>query len=155
MTYGRPLMIHPSMLQNQLALPSPIDDHYLTEYPSPSGAQPRGITSVIDCYIQAVKLSDILGQVLATFYYGSTDIVRHGVGDSYLGPKSMLTSSNTPRIRSSDIQMLLDFDGSLTAWHKNLPHHLKINSYSDKTSGTPNTTYMYHRQANALETRYV
>ena len=60
-------MISPSM-GKELVLPSAIDDEFLMRAPEPPGLQPPHVISVTGCYVQAIKLQNILGQVLSASY---------------------------------------------------------------------------------------
>ncbi|KAL2692489.1 hypothetical protein Neosp_002899 [[Neocosmospora] mangrovei] len=73
LTYGRPLMIHSGDAHSRLLLPSSIDDELLTRSPHSPGAQPMDIPSRVECYIHAIKLQDILGQVLTSFYHQGSE----------------------------------------------------------------------------------
>ncbi|KAF2788531.1 hypothetical protein K505DRAFT_255310 [Melanomma pulvis-pyrius CBS 109.77] len=159
LTYGRPLMIHPTTTQKQLFLPSAIDDQYLTCLLDAPGSQPDGVPSLMECYVQAIKLQDILGQVLAAFYYAAPD---HRIEDTSVfdfGLNYMTSSVVGDGIRNSDFQMLLDVDSLLTTWHDSLVPHLKVQAYQN--GGVPIGTgdsvraSMFHRQAVVLEVRYL
>ena len=162
LTYGRPLMIHPTTAQTQIMLPSAIDDQYLTRLPEPPGSQPGGVPSINDCYVQAVKLQDILGQVLAAFYYAGPDHRSSSsssvfdFGLNYM-TSSVMGESSADGIRNSDFQMLLDVDSLLTTWHKKLPLHHRVNTYQNGGAPPgivdPALVSLFYRQAVVLEVR--
>ncbi|KAJ5118413.1 fungal-specific transcription factor domain-containing protein [Penicillium atrosanguineum] len=133
LAYGRPLMIHPILSHNNCLLPSAIDDQFLTQWPEPPGSQPENVISVIECYVQAIKLQEILGRVIATLYNESRDIGKDG---------------REPGVGAS----------LLISWHKSLPAHLKVYTY--QTNNGPGgfshgeQGSMFRRQANALETSH-
>lgn len=150
-------MIHPTTTQKQLFLPSAIDDQYLTCLLDAPGSQPDGVPSLMECYVQAIKLQDILGQVLAAFYYAAPD---HRIEDTSVfdfGLNYMTSSVVGEGIRNSDFQMLLDVDGLLTTWHDSLVPHLKVQAYQNSSvpTGTVDLVRaaMFHRQAVVLEVR--
>ncbi|KAJ5148309.1 fungal-specific transcription factor domain-containing protein [Penicillium atrosanguineum] len=156
LAYGRPLMIYPIMSHNNSLLPSAIDDQFLTQSPEPPGSQPENIISVIECYVQAIKLQDILGRMIATFYNGSHDIAK---GNPELGAGARCTATSTIAnvVKDYDLQMLLNLDSSLISWHMNLPTHLKVHTYH-QGDGLAGFSYgeqgsLFRRQANILETR--
>ena len=158
LTYGRPLMIDLAMTQNKLVLPSPIDDQFLTRVPDSPGSQSENIPSLTECYVESIKLQDILGQVLVTFYYGGGDNNNGDAGNFDPEINYKAASVIESGIKDSDLQMLLNVDGSLTAWHKRLPAHLKVQTYeNEETSGSlePGRIALFRRQATVLEARYV
>lgn len=159
LTYGRPLMIHPMTTQNQLFLPSAIDDQYLTCLVDAPGLQPNGVPSLMECYVQSIKLQDILGQVLATFYYAAPDNRIEDTTVFDFGLQHMTSSVVGESIRHFDFQMLFHVDSLLTTWHDSLPPHLKVQTYQNNNvpAGTvdPAQALIFHRQAVVLEVRYV
>ncbi|PVH73269.1 hypothetical protein DL98DRAFT_469453 [Cadophora sp. DSE1049] len=71
MTFGRPLMLSSQSLP---PLPRVIDDQYLcTDPQGPDGVQPEGTRSELAFFIYAMKLSQISGRTLRTFFKTSTD----------------------------------------------------------------------------------
>jgi len=152
-------MIHPTTTQRQLILPSAIDDQFLTRLPDPPGSQSEDSPSVTECYVQAIKLQDILGQVLAAFYYAAPDSRDEESTVFDLSINYMAASVMGGGVKTSDFQMLLDVDSLLTTWHKRLPTHLKVQTYgnTDFSSGCVDLEreVLYQRQAVVLETRSV
>ncbi|KAG7285016.1 hypothetical protein NEMBOFW57_009634 [Staphylotrichum longicolle] len=64
MSFGRPLMINTAG-NEQLKLPEAIDDEYLSDVAGGEwNSQPSNRPSLLESYIQTIKLYDILGQVL-------------------------------------------------------------------------------------------
>ncbi|KAK5682727.1 hypothetical protein LTS10_005857 [Elasticomyces elasticus] len=155
LTYGRPLMIHPAPGQSRLVLPESVDDQYLTQYPEFPGSQPEALPSLVECYIQAIKLQDILGQVLASLYDGSVGENEPCDGVEY--PTALPSASD--RTKHPDWQVLLQTDSALERWHKELPPHLKMQTYNDlNLHAGPydlERTLLYRRQATVLEARYL
>lgn len=62
MSFARPLMIVTE--DKPVRLPEPIDDSRLDEEMGKWHAQPRDLPSLLESYIQTIKLYDILKQVL-------------------------------------------------------------------------------------------
>ena len=107
MSFGRPLMIGTG---NETALlPQPIDDDRLSEELGQQNTQPRDIPSLLESYIQTIKLYDILREVLD----------REELKDA---------SDSCPDIRS-----LLTLDTMIMQWRDGLPSHLR---YSPSLEGT-------------------
>lgn len=160
LTYGRPLMIHPISTQTHLVLPEGIDDEFLTQPPNARGSQPDGIPSITECYVQAIKLQDILGQVLAMLYTGNSDESSRphdGGRDSNAKYMTVLPGLDDG-VKNSDFQVLLNIDSRLTTWHKELPPHLQVHSYQDGAAPlylhNLERTLLHRRQATILKARY-
>ncbi|KAH6994962.1 fungal-specific transcription factor domain-containing protein [Ilyonectria destructans] len=159
LAYGRPLMIHLTKSQNQLLLPSAIDDEFLTRFPEAPGSQPDYPPSKIDCYVQAVKLKEILGQVLTTVYNGGSDTEHEDPTDAGIGSHCRPTSLKVRSIKDDDLQAILNVDGLLTTWRNELPVHLRVEMYKDEPVA-PNPPIleghlMFRRQRIVLEARYL
>ncbi|KAI8680422.1 Zn(2)-C6 fungal-type domain-containing protein [Fusarium keratoplasticum] len=153
LTYGRPLMIHSGAAHSRLSLPSTIDDELLTRFPHSPGSQPSDMPSRVECYIHAIKLQDILGQVLTSFYHQGSE--NEGASTSSLG----VDESQRKGISNAGLQKLLDLDGELDAWNRNLPAHLQVDSYSIENSslGGPRSkrSTIFCRQATVLKARFL
>ncbi|KAJ5097484.1 hypothetical protein N7456_008205 [Penicillium angulare] len=157
LTYGRPLMVHSTTSQSQLMLPSPIDDQYLVQSTTNIGSQPEETPSLVDCYIQAVKLQEILGHILTLFYYGNPPCNQEQNLSEILFNSSK-EPTNTPRVGTTDIQKILKVDKVLIEWHNKLPAHLKVESYEDGADigqVEAHNRAIFHRQATILEMRQV
>ena len=110
----------------------------------------------MDFYIHSIKLQDLLGRVLATFYNWNSDDQEQANNNS--GTNSLPSSFGKGKSgRDVNVQILLNVDGSLNDWHKKLPLHLKVHahphgsvpeSYVDSTDVT-----LFKRQATVLEAR--
>ncbi|EEU38278.1 uncharacterized protein NECHADRAFT_77081 [Fusarium vanettenii 77-13-4] len=152
LTYGRPLMIHSGVAHSRLLLPSSIDDELLTRSPHSPGAQPRDMPSRVECYIHAIKLQDILGQVLTSFYH-------QGSEDEGVSGQKAADESRRKGISNAGLQKLLDVDGQLDEWNRNLPAHLQADNYSTEHSslGGPRSkrSTIFCRQATVLKARQV
>ena len=146
-------MIHSGAAHSRLSLPSTIDDELLTRFPHSPGSQPSDMPSRVECYIHAIKLQDILGQVLTSFYHQGSE--NEGVSASGLG----VDESQRRGISDAGLQKLLDVDGQLDAWNRNLPAHLQVDSYSIENSslGSPGSkrSTIFCRQATVLKARCV
>lgn len=155
MTHGRPLVIHPSMSQNNIS-PSGIDDEFLGHDSTTPVAQPLDVPSLTECYVQSVKLLNILSEILNTFYCGSGDNENDKFGISF---KFIAPSTASERLKNDDIQMLLKIDKLLSIWNRDLPDHLKACNYNFRLSENPNLfgprTRTFNRQAITLHARFV
>lgn len=102
-------------------------------------------------YVQALKLLEILGDILSAFYRGSYNQSSnsnrsHGRGNLPVAPMS------AGMVNIGDFQTLLKLDSSLTAWHDHLPSHLKVGADSER-KGDANTPDIIRRQRNILQAR--
>ncbi|CAH0045633.1 unnamed protein product [Clonostachys solani] len=143
LTYGRPPMIHGSIAQGTIVLPSAIDDELLSRSPDAPGCQPSDTPSLVECYVHALKLQDILGQVLTSFYHQGSD--------------NEPAKSRRNWISDAGLQKLLDVDRQLDTWNKDLPTHLQVHHYSEENLflGSPRSTrsIIFCRQATVLKAR--
>jgi hypothetical protein len=145
-------MIHSGVARTLNWLPSAIDDELLTRYPNPPGHQPDGTYSRVECYIQALKLQHILGQILTSFYHPSSNdkTISEGGDDSS-------SSSNWRAIDNVELQKLLEVDSYLDAWRTNLPPHLQASTYTARELGcsSPRSEQLtlFCRQAIVLRAR--
>ncbi|CAM1506018.1 Fc.00g056590.m01.CDS01 [Cosmosporella sp. VM-42] len=155
--YGRPLMVHPIMSEKQLILPSAIDDELLTDSPESQDQRSNNSPSLTECYVQAVKLGNILGQFLTAFYYGDTENDPDPYSEFGLGLSVASASSRVKGIKSSSLQMLLDYDDQLTLWNKQLPFHLNVKNYASEGYNLDESAHsrraLFHRQAVVLKAR--
>ncbi|VUC22993.1 unnamed protein product [Clonostachys rosea] len=157
LTYGRPPMIHDSTSHGGLSLPSAIDDELLSHYPDAPGCQPSGTPSLVDCYVHALKLQDILGQVLTSFYYqGSGNETASAPGldqkvetDQHISRRSWISNAG--------LQKLLEVDRQLDTWNKDLPAYLQVCNYSEENlllgNTLPKKSTIFCRQATVLKAR--
>ncbi|OQE43137.1 hypothetical protein PENCOP_c003G04534 [Penicillium coprophilum] len=110
MSFGRQLMIFNG--GETVRLPKAIDDNRLSEEMGTWNVQPPGHMSLLESYIQTIKLYDILKQVLD----------REELQDS--------------SDRGPDIQSLLSLDTMIMEWREALPSCLQYDSSSEGTSST-------------------
>ncbi len=160
LTYGRPLMIPPST--GSLKLPAAIDDKFLSYTTTSSGKQPDDIQNSIECYIQAIKLQDILARLLATL---NTEQPTEAVGtrrssllqSSSNGAKRAATQSDNQNAQPPDLQSFLIVEQALDRWHDGIPVHLRAGTYAGLPAPTleeaMSQATMFRRQANVLESR--
>ena len=134
MTHGRPSMLSPAAARSMI-LPSIIDDDFLTTDPERPGSQPTGIRCQMAFYVHALKLQEILGQILTALYAGARDQPADSSdhhGESRIGlncdPYSL-----TERFVSGDFQTILTLDASLTRWHRELPLELRTDTEASDT----------------------
>lgn len=114
MSFGRPLMI--TTVNETVLLPQPIDDDRLSGELGRQNTQPRDIPSLLESYIQTIKLYDILREVLDR--------------------EEMKDTSGS----SLDIRSLLTLDTMIMEWRDSLPSHLRYNPTTGETgfpSGQP------------------
>jgi hypothetical protein len=144
------MMIHPTMTRNRLCLPQPIDDEYLSGTGQALGQQPPGVISIIGCYVEAIRLQDIIGQFLVGFNH--VGFVN--------GPDSKHQSDHASGWHEKaelDIKTFLEIDRRLDEWRQGLPHHLRIQTHkSDQPADLgqdPHRLMIIERQANVLATR--
>ncbi|KAE8332314.1 fungal-specific transcription factor domain-containing protein [Aspergillus sergii] len=155
MTFGRPLMIHPGISQ-RCVLPSAIDDGLLGQDPGTLTAQPADIPSLTEFYVQCIQLQNLLGEILDTLYYGSTD---KGSGKLDVNFNFIEASTAHNKLNDGGLQVLLRLDKSLSSWCQKLPAHLKAKNYNftalegSRRFGPDTPTF--NRQAIILHARYL
>lgn len=126
---------------SKLKLPEAIDDELLSNEIGETRAQPEGIPSSLEPYIQNIKLHEILSRVCDQ-------------------PISNLVKNY--RDNSFDIERLLRLDRMIVEWRDALPAHLQYNSSDDDASclrlGVLNQKSArqstLHKQAKKLHLRY-
>jgi hypothetical protein len=141
MAYGRPLTIDPTVAR-QCILPQGVDDEYLSTVPGKSGRQPESVPSLVYCYVESTKLQDILGQILATFYYGAACQPVKGVQSGF---SNLHTIRSPNELNNKDLQLLLELDTLLSDWKAALPPHLQLLRH--RRGGLEVTEPLHHRQA--------
>lgn len=169
MTYGRPFMVDPTTARN-MVLPSIIEDECLSTSPGKLETQSEHSPSQIAFFVHALKLQDILGQILAALYHGTHDQTSDGhKSDEISGPAAdhLEAPSLTEKVKAGDFQSLLALDSSLTKWQNDLPYYLRVEQGQiDGTFGksndqrtilgstvNPNSSPIFVRQANVLQAR--
>ncbi|KIV91219.1 hypothetical protein PV10_05781 [Exophiala mesophila] len=169
MMFGRPLMLPPTSVQH-ISLLDAIDDEELTTSNTP-GRQPVDKPSYIAFFVQAVKLVQIVGEVLDTVYGRGISLAK-GTPTSR-DPKSRFnpTSRLTDQIKSGDIHEMLQLDMALIQWRENIPLFLQMSTYKTISSdgSTPlslesdpvltqlpkELLTIFARQAKVLEARFL
>ncbi|OAA53003.1 Transcription factor [Cordyceps fumosorosea ARSEF 2679] len=160
MTYGRPLMIHPSLTRNRLFLPLAIDDQYLTGPGEPPGQQPAETVSLVECYVAAVRLQDVIGElVMSSNYIGMGKQDRRGMEGSGPGGRCRENTAYRLCVGDLDLQTILDIENLLVEWRESLPEHLCPQSFKDGRAAAlgqdQHRVMLLERQANVLEARYL
>lgn len=156
MTYGRPLIVS-SLLSRHAILPEPKDYDSLADS---SDFVDENNPSLTACYVESIKLQDIIGQILAAFYGSSLEDGKSGTGNfRAVIANSMPFIGTTDRADIGDLERLLDLDNAFSGWFADLPPHLKIQYYQDanhggKLSFGPKTP-LFKRQAMILHIRLV
>ncbi|KAF3003820.1 hypothetical protein E8E14_001344 [Neopestalotiopsis sp. 37M] len=87
-----------------ISLPEAIDDTGLSLVVGTHNAQPEGVPSLIECFVHKIKLYDIMRQTLD----------RH-----------RCNSWTSTQKATSDIQITVNLDTLVIAWHEQLPHYLQ------------------------------
>ncbi|BCS28202.1 fungal specific transcription factor domain-containing protein [Aspergillus puulaauensis] len=146
-------MIHPAVSQHSIS-PSAIDDELLSTEPSAPATQPHDAPSLTECYVQAIKLQDILGDVLYTLYFGTGDKETGDISFNFIA-----ASTANDKLRRGELQMLLNIDNSLSAWERDLPEYLKARNYNfmgfEGNDLFGARTPAFNRQAIILHARYL
>lgn len=108
MSFGRPSMINAHTTSEQPRLSEVIDDEFLNdEGIGKRHSQPNNYPSLLESYIQTIKLYNILGQVL-----------------------DREEPSDTPPNANPDTRSLLDLDTAVMDWRDSLPAHLQYDPSS-------------------------
>ena len=143
-------MIHPTMTRNRLCLPEAIDDEYLTGPGQSPGKQPPDTVSLMGCYIEAVRLQDIIGQFLAPINQAGFD----NLPDPKAGSGRVLSWYEKGNF---DMKMILEIERCLDDWRHKLPIYLRTKTYKNGHSAglkqSPHRLMLLERQANVLTTR--
>lgn len=151
LTYGRPMMIHPIMTRNRLCLPQAIDDEYLTGLGQEPGQQPSGTLSLMGCYIEAVRLQDIIGQFLAPINHVGFQDKQDAKGREH-------NTSEWYEKGDLDLKAVHEIDRLLDDWLRKLPVHLRFQTYRKGQGLSLNQDEhrlpLLERQANVLSARY-
>ena len=111
MAFGRPLMA--GVKWNSTYLPQVIDDNLLSESPHDSANQPAYLPSLLECYIEHIKLYDILDQAL------------HREDKNGLQDSSSMNKDDTTSVTST-LRNVLDLDTMLIKWQESLPSYLRF-----------------------------
>ncbi|KAJ5520864.1 fungal-specific transcription factor domain-containing protein [Penicillium fimorum] len=107
MSFGRPLMI-PSG-GSMIKLPEAIDDEQLNSEVGKWNTQPKGLPSLLESYIETIKLYDILGQALD----------REELRESILSSKLHSESS------TDDLSNILKLETKIMEWREALSSYLQ------------------------------
>ncbi|KIX99976.1 uncharacterized protein Z520_04614 [Fonsecaea multimorphosa CBS 102226] len=137
MTLGRPMMISRTDA-SVVPFPEAIDDQYLSLEIGQDHSQPQGQVSIIEFYVQSLKLYIITEEILSVMYPHE---------DAASSPTR--ASSALEKLASLDFNTILRIDSAITNWYKAVPNELKIHSDS-----LPEPHKAAHaRQANILRLR--
>lgn len=145
MSFGRPLMIATG--NEEMKLPASIDDSYLSDEMETWNAQLETTPSLLESYIQTIKLYDILGQVL------DREERRYS--------RSIESHSASSIEANIDIQSLMSLDTIIMEWKDSLPAYLQYDPYVQdcsegervSTDGTARRQAAFLAQAKRLYTR--
>ena len=147
MCFGRRLT-NTTTEKQSIALPQAIDDDLLSDEEGTWNSQTPGIPSLLEAYIQTIKLYNILGQVLDDDESYESIFHRNGTK----------TSSES----SLNFNALLDLDGSATRWRDALPPYLRyeppgspgLNWKAAAANGSHDHGPDFAEQAKRLHLRY-
>ena len=166
MMFGRPMILSLAATRD-MPLPHMIDDEELTSWPSPPGKQPVSKASYNNFFFQALKLIQIVGDVLEAI---NSKVPGQSCTDplecnSLLGAGPDATSQLVQQVKTGDFHEFLRLDAALSQWHADLPAFLKVSLthtiYGNRDEN-PNSLRVpeeliatLSRQAKALQARYV
>lgn len=161
-------MLPPTSVHH-ISLLDAIDDEELTTSNTP-GQQPADKPSYIAFFVQAVKLVQIVGQVLDTVYGRGISLAKEITTSRDANSRFNPTSRLTDQIKTGDIHEMLQLDVALTQWRESIPSFLKMSSYTtfSPDDGTPlslsgdpilaqlpkERLAIFARQAKVLQARY-
>lgn len=117
MTHGQPLVL-PSG-DESLSLPDLISDELLSNQVGKPNRQPEDVPTVIEYYIQSIKLYDILRQILT----------------------KEVPNTNNSITTESPTQRILRLHTKIMAWHANLPEYLTYKPLMAECSSTQAVGY--------------
>lgn len=116
-------------------LPAAIDDEYLATEPGKDHSQPCRLPSKIEFFAWALRLYDILSEILSQLYTSDRDDFR-----------SKPYEMQAAKIDDDDVAPVLRLDRSLTNFWNALPVSLK-------QSDNGNMDVIFIRQSNVLKAR--
>lgn len=136
MTFGRPMVI---TRHDALAVPFPssINDEFLGTTPGDSNDQPSDSPSVVEFWLQSLKLYVIQEEVLSTFY-------------SHEASSQDTSLPIDKRLEDLDFNSIASIDASLHRWQSHLPNHMHVQATAESQDHS-----IFTRQANILHLRCV
>ncbi|CAK7220261.1 hypothetical protein SCUCBS95973_004099 [Sporothrix curviconia] len=138
------------MTVNRLWLPQAIDDEYLTGTGEAPGEQPARKITITGCYIESIRLQDIIGQFLAPINHFTDIKKRHSPNASGSGNRAL----DWYEKGDLDLKTVLEIDKLLDTWRRNLPIHLQVETYKNGHAALleqdPERLQLLERQANVL-----
>ena len=134
--FGRQLMLPPASVRN-ISLPEGIEDEELITTARTPSLQPSTKPSAITFFAHAVKLCQIVGEVLDAVYGGGT-FTSDNAESSNIAANTRVgsTSSLTDKIKAGNTHEIFQLDAELTKWRDNLPSFLQISTYATTSDGT-------------------
>lgn len=136
MTFGRPMVITKADAFS-IPFPASIDDEYLSSEPGPGNMQPPDKPSIIEFWLQTLKLYSIQEETLSAMYSNDA-VIRKAI------------TSPSERLENLDFNTILRINSSLRKWNDALPHFLKVRVNAAEDLAEP----IFSRQANVLHLRY-
>lgn len=107
MTLGRALVI-PEAEARAVPLPASIDDEYLSAQPGPNNEQPAGIPSTMEFFVQSLKLSTSLEEILSKIYSNE---------EANVAPDTTALKG----LENLSIDKILHISAARDAWHESIP----------------------------------
>lgn len=132
LTFGRPTMID-GQTASLVPMPLSLDDAHLTHDVVAGAAQDDHGPTMIDFFIESLRLYEILYEILAKLYHSIEETQNS-------------RSLSTLPLNSEKLAVLLDLDQNLSTWFEDLPTHLRTDQIQVFNS-------MFTRQANILYSR--
>ncbi|OQV09149.1 Fungal specific transcription factor domain-containing protein isoform 1 [Cladophialophora immunda] len=170
MMFGRPLMLPPASIRG-ISLPTAVEEEELMKVTVSSGLHPSAKPNYITFFAHAVKLCQLVGEVLDAIYGGAaytTDDTESSA--STPTPRMGSAKSLVEKIKTGNAQGILELDAELTKWREDLPWFLQISTYTTASTGTRTSPApdggpilaeiphellaIFHRQAKILQARY-
>lgn len=133
-TYGRPSMLSKDTTA-VVPLPLPLDEARMSLDTDETIAAKVGSPSMMDAFVQSIKMYEILAEILARFYDTRSKLGRETSTDY----ENLLVSSSGKTV--------LSFEHKLAEWLERLPSHLQA-------SETEMSHTIFARQAVILRQRY-
>lgn len=124
MMFGRQLMLSPASVRNA-TFPEGIEEEDLMDVAATPGRRLSTSPKPIAFFAHAVKLCQVVGEVLDAVYSdGTTDV---GISPDTAGVGK--GSSLIDKVKTGNLHDILKLDAELTKWRDNLPSFLQLSTY--------------------------
>lgn len=160
MMFGRQLMLSPASVRDN-TFPEGIEEEDLMDVAATPGRRLSTTPSSIAFFAHAVKLCQLVGEVLDAVYTDSTTDGGKTPNTVGVGKPSSLID----RIKTGDLHDILKLDAELTKWRDNLPSFLQLSTYKAASANSapesnpilaetpPEFLTTFSRQAKILQAR--